>query len=156
EPQVLITDERKLEQAIAAGYDRDRTIVVSVGFPESDADAVAARAQPDEPAFPQPDDLAFLICTSGSTGQPKVGMQSHRNVLHNVLRYTNGLRVSSDDRLAWLAPLSGGQGLATVWTALLNGATLCPFPIAERGLTGLGDWMTECGITMFDTIPSVL
>ena len=100
--------------------------------------------------------FAFLISTSGSTGRPKIVMQSHRNVLDNVRRYSNGLEIADGDRVALLASLSGGQGLATTWTTLLNGATLYPFPIAERGVTGLADWLEENGVTVFDTVPSVL
>ena len=110
----------------------------------------------DDAQRPRPGEVAFLISTSGSTGTPKVVMQTHRNVLHNVLRYTNGLGIRSEDRVAWLAALSGGQGLATAWTALLNGATLCPFPIAERGVAGLAGWLAEHEVSVLDTIPSVL
>jgi amino acid adenylation domain-containing protein len=147
QPDLLLSDEPHLEQARAAGFAEERTVILS---------QAPDRAEP--PAYPpvEAEDLAFLICTSGSTGVPKVVLQSHRNVLHNVLRYTNGLGIGADDRLAWLASLSGGQGIATAWTALLGGATLCPFPIAERGVTGLAGWLAEHGVTVFDTIPSVL
>ncbi len=148
DPELLLTDAAHLDQARSAGFDEDRLVVVS-GIPPTD-DHLESLPQV------RGDDLAFLICTSGSTGRPKVVMQSHRNMVHNVLRYTNGLEIEPDDRLAWLASLSGGQGLATTWTALLNGATLCPFPIAQRGVTGLADWIEEHDITVFDTIPSVL
>ena len=31
-----------------------------------------------------PDDFAFLIYTSGATGQPKGVIQNHRNLLHDT------------------------------------------------------------------------
>jgi non-ribosomal peptide synthetase component F/acyl carrier protein len=109
--------------------------------PEPKGAAPAIRAAPD--------DLAFLIHTSGSTGGPKGVMQTHRNVVHNaVVRLAGGLGVRSDDRIALLASPSGGQGVSTVWTALLSGATLCPFPVMDRGVTGLPDWLEEHGITV--------
>jgi amino acid adenylation domain-containing protein len=150
EPEVLITDHDNLERATAAGFTPEQTIVTS----ELDSDAAPGREARD--ATPGSDDLAFLISTSGTSGRPKIVMQSHRNVLHNVLRYANGLGITPDDRVAWLASLSGGQGLASVWTTLLSGATLCPFPIAERGVATLGDWIEQQGVTVLDTIPSVL
>lgn len=143
---VVTTDDRK-GLARAAGFDERRTIGLAAAI---EADPVV------EPSPGGPDDLAFLISTSGTTGAPKVVVQTHRNVLHNVLRYTNGLGVREDDKLALLAALSGGQGLASTWAALLNGCTLCPFPIAERGVTGLADWLEANAVTVFDTIPSVL
>ena len=148
EAHVLITDEVQSERAGGAGFADDHTVVLEA-IPAADGDPYAGAA-------PQPDDLAFLICTSGSSGRPKVVMQSHRNVLHNVLRYTNGLQIAATDRVALMAWLSGGQGLATTWTTLLNGATLCPFPIADRGVTGLASWMEVNEVTVLDTIPSVL
>jgi amino acid adenylation domain-containing protein len=145
--QAMFVAEQHLDQARACGLAEEQIIVLS------QADEPGHTPAPTAPA---PSDLAFLISTSGSTGTPKVVMQSHRNVLHNVLRYTRGLGIGSHDRIAWLASLSGGQGIATAWTALLNGATLCPFPIAQRGVTGLAGWLEQHGVTVFDTIPSVL
>lgn len=142
-PAVLVTEERFLDRARAAGF-REEQIV----------------AGPHEELHPQlpadPDALAFLICTSGSTGRPKIVMQTHRNMLHNILRYTNGLGVSPSERIAWLASMSGMQGIVTAWCALTNGATLCPFPLAERGLVGLADWVERERITLLDALPSIL
>jgi amino acid adenylation domain-containing protein len=140
EPQLLLTDARDRGLALAAGFPESRLLTV----PERPEGAPAVSPG----VAPGPDDLSFLIYTSGSTGRPKGVMQTHRNVLHNVLRQTNGLGVQGADRVAMLASLSGGQGLATTWIALLNGATLCPFPTMERGVTGLPDWLSEQGVTV--------
>lgn len=149
EPELLVTAAQHLEHARAAGFDGVATVDMSAVERSSDG-ALSGNLGVD------PGDTAVFISTSGSTGRPKLVPQSHRNALHNVLRYTNGLGIRDDDRIALLAALSGGQGLATTWTALLNGATLCPFPVATRGVTGLADWLVENEVTVFDTIPSVL
>src|SRR5215470_11972886 len=44
-----------------------------------------------------PDALAYVYYTSGSTGTPKGVMDTHRNVLHNIMRYTNRLHICADD-----------------------------------------------------------
>ena len=147
-PDAVLVGPGHLERARAARID-DGSLVDASSLAGTGAASLPGRhVDPDAPAF--------LISTSGSTGEPKIVVQTHRNVLHNVLRYTNGLGIRPDDRFALLAALSGGQGLATTWTALLNGCTLLPFPIAARGVTGLADWLEESGVTIFDTIPSVL
>jgi non-ribosomal peptide synthetase component F/acyl carrier protein len=152
-PRVLVTDTGHRELARAAGFGETEMLVVDPANPPVADSGTTRSAAGREPTGK---DLAVLICTSGSTGAPKVVMQTHANMLDNVHRYRIGLGIVAEDRLAWLASLSGGQGLATSFTALLGGGTLCPFPIAERGVTGLADWLEHNAVTVFDTIPSVL
>ena len=47
-------------------------------------------------------DIAYVFFTSGSTGAPKGVFDSHRNVVHNIRRYTNALAIGADDRLTLL------------------------------------------------------
>jgi amino acid adenylation domain-containing protein len=147
EPAVVLTDPDHHALALDAGFPPAAVRLIA------DRPDVAPHSPPQVAL--QPDDLAFLVYTSGSTGRPKGVMQTHRTLLHNVLRQTNGLGIHADDRVVLLASLSGGQGLATTWIALLNGATLCPFPITERGVTGLAGWLADHGITVFITSASV-
>jgi amino acid adenylation domain-containing protein len=96
-----------------------------------------------------PDALAYIVYTSGSTGQPKGVTQNHRNVLHNALRYTNNLHICADDRVSLLASLGTGQGVPTAFCTLLNAATLCLFNIREEGRIHLADWLISEGITVY-------
>ncbi len=140
-PALIVTDSGHRSLALRAGFARDAIVGV--------AERPDGAPHPAPGIGVAPDDLALLLCTSGSTGRPVAVAQTHRNVLHNVLRHTNGLGVCGDDRIVLLASPSGGQGAGTVWTALLNGATLCPFPVIERGLTGLARWLDDNGVTVF-------
>jgi amino acid adenylation domain-containing protein len=147
EPQLVLTDSRHRDLALRAGFAAEHVATVAERPDGSSESAPGVPAGPDE--------VAFVIYTSGSTGRPKGVMQTHRNMLHNALRLTNGLELRSDDRIALLASLSGGQGVATTWTGLLNGATLCPFPIMERGVTGLVAWLNDHELTVFVASASV-
>ncbi len=146
-PQLVLCDEGNRELALDAGYPSGELMIV--------ADRPEGTPQPAPDLATNPHDVAFLIYTSGSTGGPKGVMQTHRNVLHNVLRVTDGLGIDAEDRIIQVASLSSGQGLATTWLGLLNGAMLCPFPIMERGVTGLPGWLEENGITVFVASSSV-
>jgi non-ribosomal peptide synthetase component F/acyl carrier protein len=110
----------------------------------------------DDPALTiSPDAPAFLIYTSGSSGQPKAVVQTHRNMVHNAHRLGQGLRLQKEDRVSLLASLSGGQGLGTLCVTWLHGAALCPFPLVDKGLTALSNWMTDHQITVYISAASV-
>jgi len=60
----------------------------------------------------QPDDVAWLFYTSGTTGQPKGAMLTHRNLLAMTLAYYADYgHLEPDDAILHAAPLSHGSGL---------------------------------------------
>lgn len=108
---------------------------------------------PDVPM--SPDDTAVLSYSSGSTGVSKALMRTHRQLLYNAWGQSRIMELTAEDRIALLASLSAGQALVTMWCALANGASLLPFPVKEKGIARLADWMTECGITAYVSTPSL-
>jgi long-chain acyl-CoA synthetase len=60
----------------------------------------------------QPDDVAWLFYTSGTTGQPKGVMITHRNILCMTLCYFADVdTISAHDCLLHAAPMSHGSGM---------------------------------------------
>jgi amino acid adenylation domain-containing protein len=102
-----------------------------------------------------PDRLAYLFYTSGSTGRPKGVADTHRNVLHNVMRYTNSLRIAPSDRLTLLQPAAFSGAVSSLFGALLNGAASFPFSLQEEGPIRLAAWVSEQRLTMFHGVPSI-
>jgi amino acid adenylation domain-containing protein len=103
----------------------------------------------------QPDDLSWVIYTSGSTGRPKGVMQNHRNVLHFMMNYTNGLHICAEDRLTLLYSFSVNGGAHDIFAALFNGAALCPYDLKAKGFAELGQWLIDERITIYHSVPTV-
>ena len=102
-----------------------------------------------------PDDIAYVFFTSGSTGTPKGVFDSHRNVLHNVRRYTNALAISADDRLTLLQSCAFSGSVSSLFGALLNGATIFPFDFARQGPVELGRLLQREQLTIYHSVPSI-
>lgn len=78
--------------------------------------------QSARPAVPRinPQDLAFLQYTSGSTGQPKGVVLTHANVVANIRAIGKAMRLQpSDVFVSWL-PLYHDMGLIGAWLGSLH------------------------------------
>jgi amino acid adenylation domain-containing protein len=121
-----------------------------------DIEGIDAAASADDPAIDvSPEAMAYVLYTSGSTGQPKGVMQNHRNVLHHIRCYTNCLHVGSDDRLTLFSAYSHDASVIDIFSALLNGATLYPWKVSELGISGLPKWLKEQQITLYHSTPTL-
>ena len=96
-----------------------------------------------------PDDIAYILYTSGSTGVPKGVMRTHRNDLHNIRCHTNSLGFSDDDHITLLGSYSTGQGIQDAFDALLNGATLFLRNLKTEGFNDLAEWIIRNRITVY-------
>ncbi len=86
-----------------------------------------------------------MLFTSGSTGEPKGVLQSHRNLLHNVRKLAAALALTPADRLTLLSSPSFGASVSDVFGALLTGASICPYALAGDGLRRLPAYLEPKG-----------
>jgi amino acid adenylation domain-containing protein len=146
EAAAILTNSKNL--ALARELAADGVQLINIDSVESTATQIAL------PAI-KSDRLAYILYTSGSTGQPKGVMQNHRNVLHYIRAYTNNLHLNADDRLTLLSSYCFDASVMDIYGALLNGATLCPIDIKEEGLAGLSQRLIDEEITVYHSTPTV-
>ncbi|HEU5470743.1 MAG TPA: amino acid adenylation domain-containing protein [Actinophytocola sp.] len=93
----------------------------------------------------RPDNLVYVMYTSGSAGAPKGVLAEHRSVTR--LCADGHVRVGPDDVLAQYAPLSFDAATFEVWGALLSGARLAICPGRVLGVQELGGFLRANGVT---------
>jgi acyl-CoA synthetase (AMP-forming)/AMP-acid ligase II len=101
---------------------------------ELDSDAPAP---PDHAA--QPDDLAFLQYTSGSTGQPRGVMLSHRNVVETCKFMSEAAGLTVEDRVVSWLPLYHDMGL--IGCAFTPPLTATPLWLLPPDLRNPRQWL---------------
>lgn len=107
--------------------------------------------QLDERA-PKPHDTAFLVYTSGTTGQPKAAMNTQANVAFNAVVYRTWMGLGPSDVVLGAAPLFHITGLlAGVGASHVSGCPLVLFYRfqAERCLEMIEKWKAT-----FTVVPS--
>jgi len=89
---------------------------------------------------PGPGDTATVIFSSGSTGEPKGAVLTHRNILSNVAAVLSVYRFGADDRMCAVLPLFHSFGFTcNLWVPLLGGfpAFFHPSPLDASGIAAL-------------------
>ena len=90
------------------------------------ANAHAGRAP--QPVEITGDDVAFMVYTSGTTGEPKAAMNTHRNVVFATSVYERWIGLTPQDAILGLAPLFHVTGLiGHVTLAMLTASPLVLF-----------------------------
>ena len=143
--RVLLTDG----EFAPAVRDRGDAVIIELS---SDAPAVAGSPVHIETPADAP---AYVYFTSGSTGRPKGVVDCHRNVLHNVMRYTHALRIGTEDRLSLLQSCGFSGAVSSMFAALLNGATCCPVDMRAETPARLARWLDEVSVTVYHSVPSL-
>ncbi|HYO14111.1 MAG TPA: amino acid adenylation domain-containing protein, partial [Thermoanaerobaculia bacterium] len=126
--------------------DRFAGVPVPLLLLDREAGAIARRPAGGPLPLARPENLAYVMYTSGSTGVPKGVAVTHRNVVR-LVRETNYASFAPDEVFLQLAPLSFDAATWEVWGPLLNGGRLEVFPAHVPTLEELASFLAERRVT---------
>lgn len=147
QPSLVVTD--KVNAALARGLGADSGRVVEIS--EEIFSKSGASALPDVSATAG----AWLMYTSGSTGTPKGVWQNHAGVMHHARVYADLIQLRPEDRLTLMTSTSLAASTTHLFTALLHGATLCPFHLRSQGVERLSRWLKAQRVNVYHSVPTV-
>ncbi|HZI20326.1 MAG TPA: amino acid adenylation domain-containing protein, partial [Pyrinomonadaceae bacterium] len=135
---VLVTTSRLIER-LPAHWGQ----VVSL---DEDAGEIALESPENPPRLTGADNLAYVMYTSGSTGQPKGVGVVHRGVVR-LVKSADYARLSPEEVVLQFAPLSFDASTFEIWGALLNGARLVLMQPQAASLEEVGAALKRHGVT---------
>jgi acyl-CoA synthetase (AMP-forming)/AMP-acid ligase II len=117
-------------------------------------DALASAEPRPSPSGVIPIDLAALVYTSGSTGNPKGVMLTHQNMVFAAGSISEYLRLDDSDRIVCVLPFAFDYGLYQLLMTVRLGASLLversfvyPVPVLRR--------VIEHEVTVFPIVPTI-
>ncbi|MFP2934389.1 non-ribosomal peptide synthetase, partial [Pyxidicoccus sp. 3LG] len=113
---------------------------------DADWEQVAGQPTTSLQSFASAESLAYVMFTSGSTGQPKAVAIAHRGITRLVMS-GRFIHFGPEEVFLQLAPISFDASTLEVWGALLHGARLVLFPPRQPTLEELGAALVRHRVT---------
>ncbi|MGH9430460.1 MAG: non-ribosomal peptide synthetase [Terriglobia bacterium] len=126
------------------------TLLAGQDVPSVDVDELSSAAGDDDgnpSPHGGPKSLAYVMYTSGSTGQPKGVMVENRAIVR-LVRNTNFCHFGPGEVFLQFAPASFDASTLEIWGPLLNGGRLVVMPPPPCSLAELGRAIREEGVTV--------
>lgn len=164
-----LLDARELEHAIVAAYSDYLKQPTGLSVPEFIAaprvelsqpavtlwrDALASGLRPG-PSSAGPDDLCVMPYTSGTTGEPKGCMHTHRTTMHTAVASMRWFAVQPEMTLLAVAPffhVTGMQG--SMNGPLYNGNTVVLLPRWDR--VAAAECVQRYGVGSWTAVPTMI
>jgi amino acid adenylation domain-containing protein len=145
--RVLLTETRLLDKLPAEVW--EHRVLLDVPIPEAVRDVAPVRILPDN--------LAYIVYTSGSTGYPKGVAVPHRALANHMAWMQRAFPLDADDRVLQKTPASFDASIWEFWAPLLTGATLV-LPRAELHLdpVELARKIKDERITILQLVPALI
>lgn len=148
EPAAIVVDSTTAEMLDGCGAVRARILEM-----ETLPTPSPGRALPGDTV--SLDEMAYVLYTSGSSGEPKGVVQSHRGLLAHVDGYVNSLGIEPDDRLSLLSSFAFDSAIQDLFAAMAHGATLCAIDLRRHDARAAWDWLQSAAVSIFHATPTV-
>lgn len=155
---VTMLDDARADLLIT---DQDRARFDGLDLPVVCLEDLIARSDklPADPAFwkETPEDLAYILYTSGTTGRPKGVMISSANVCHYARAFEQEFHTGPGDVMLQYSVCSFDIFTEEVFTSLLNGAAIAiPDENERSSLPALMCFVQAEGVTIISGFPYLL
>jgi acyl-[acyl-carrier-protein]-phospholipid O-acyltransferase/long-chain-fatty-acid--[acyl-carrier-protein] ligase len=135
-----VTDTLRREALVMAAFSPARLIEVWCGAPRE----------------VRVDDVATILFSSGSTGEPKGVMLTHFNVDSNVEALAQAFRTTIDDKILGVLPLFHSFGYtATLWFSAIEGLATVWHP-SPSDASAIGELVERHRVTFLLSTPTLL
>ncbi len=145
-PELTLTDKENL--ALARSLPLGADAIVEVDAARKASERVNVRRSADRPAG--------IYYTSGSTGDPKGAVRSHRGLLHSALTYVDVLDLERASRIPLLTSCGFSWSISTLFGGLLTGAAIYPFGLKEASIPDLISFVAGNEISQLQILLGVL
>jgi amino acid adenylation domain-containing protein len=162
DPAAPVLRQRKLLATVTPSLvviDRERAAAwdaVESDLPRLDLDHPGTTAASDSAVTISPEDPCYIVFTSGSTGEPKAILGTHKGLSHFVQWELQEFGLDHEVRVSQLAPPTFDVSLRDLFVPLIAGGTVCvPSAETRAGIDRLLDWLDAEGITLMHCVPTL-
>jgi amino acid adenylation domain-containing protein len=142
----LLCREARIRVMLTAGG----TTLPPLDAPMLMVDDLDERGPPRRQAEAMPDQLAYLMFTSGTTGAPRAVAVEHGSLANLVRWAVRDLQLGPHDRSGQLVSIGFDAIFLEIWPCLLAGGTVCTADRRDRQSPQLvQDWALANGVTIF-------
>lgn len=148
--KIIITDGRYLSQTEDLKTENPGLIILNV-------ETVLQEIEESlPPVVVKPENRAVYLTTSGSTGDPKIVVRSHRCYVHAVYGIATAGQVTRDDLILTVGSPSHVAMLSLVLGGLIGGYCCLPVSINSLSIAKLTEMLIRHPVTVLDCSPAIL